>query len=541
MMPHTGGETMSRDRESALALERLRKLVRDMEAELARLEGAPDVPAAAMETLRLEQVLEFTRCFMTAQTVFEAMDTALVGLLRLLDAHRAFASVSGVDRDAYARVEEELQHTTRRRVERAARTLAQRVGDEGQLAVVDPSADAELDALREGHDVGPGALVAFQTREGRGTLYVERDPHGRPFEPAEMQMLDLLGRYLAESLPATLQAEEQRQSKLQLALLNRLYEGLSQSLELDQVLDLIAEITLEVTEAERAFILLMAGTQLYFGAGRDAAGPLPQQSTRDISRSVCRKVVETEEGVYVYDMADSAEFSQARSVVSLRINSVIAVPLRSQAGLTGVLYVDSRSKLLTSLQQKLGVLTTVSHVASLAVESAKLYRQATVDGLTGTYVRSFFMLRLEEEIRRSQRYGRTFSLLVMDIDRFKTVNDSHGHQVGDDVLKAVADCIKRSIRGGVDMAGRYGGDELIVLLPETSADGARIVAERIRSVVAGSPVALPTGGSLDVTVSIGISTFPQGGDSASQLFAHADQALYAAKQAGRNCFRVYGS
>jgi diguanylate cyclase (GGDEF)-like protein len=300
----------------------------------------------------------------------------------------------------------------------------------------------------------------------------------------------------------------------------------------------VAQVTLEVTEAERAFIFLMAANQLYFGAARDANGPLPQMATRDISRTVCRKVVETGEGVYVYDM-EGSEFALTRSVVSLQINSVVAVPLRSQAGLTGVLYVDSRGKLLTSLQQKLGVLTTVSHVASLAVESAKLYRQATVDGLTGLYVRSFFMLRLEEELRRSLRYGRKFALLVLDIDRFKTVNDTHGHQVGDDAIQVVAQAIKGSIRAGVDLPGRYGGDELVLMLPETDAAGARIVAERIRGTVANTPVPLPGGGSLNVTVSIGVAPFPEAGDSASQLFARGDQALYMAKQAGRNCYRVF--
>jgi diguanylate cyclase (GGDEF)-like protein len=162
-----------------------------------------------------------------------------------------------------------------------------------------------------------------------------------------------------------------------------------------------------------------------------------------------------------------------------------------------------------------------------------------VDGLTGLYVRSFFMLRLEEELRRSLRYGRKFALLVLDIDRFKTVNDTHGHQVGDDAIQVVAQAIKGSIRAGVDLPGRYGGDELVLMLPETDAAGARIVAERIRGTVANTPVPLPGGGSLNVTVSIGVAPFPEAGDSASQLFARGDQALYMATQAGRNCSRVF--
>jgi diguanylate cyclase (GGDEF)-like protein len=530
---------MQQEELGSAPLARARALIHQLEAELAKLALSPaEAPAGVLER-RLELVLQFAAAFLTPDGLVETLDRALDGILRAAGAKRGFLSLRDVGVPGLELGGDHQQGEVRLRVERMARALATRALETGKpLAIAHPGMEPALAEAIAGATVGPVACVPFADDGVRGAVYLEREPEAPAFAEPELRLVQLLGRFTARALPHVRAAAELRDNRLQLELLNRLYESLSQSLELEQVLDHVAQVTLEVTEAERAFILLMAGNQLYFGAARDANGPLPQMATRDISRTVCRKVVETGEGVYVYDM-EGSEFALTRSVVSLQINSVVAVPLRSQAGLTGVLYVDSRGKLLTSLQQKLGVLTTVSHVASLAVESAKLYRQATVDGLTGLYVRSFFMLRLEEELRRSLRYGRKFALLVLDIDRFKTVNDTHGHQVGDDAIQVVAQAIKGSIRAGVDLPGRYGGDELVLMLPETDAAGARIVAERIRGTVANTPVPLPGGGSLNVTVSIGVAPFPEAGDSASQLFARGDQALYMAKQAGRNCYRVF--
>jgi diguanylate cyclase (GGDEF)-like protein len=144
------------------------------------------------------------------------------------------------------------------------------------------------------------------------------------------------------------------------------------------------------------------------------------------------------------------------------------------------------------------------------------------------------MIRMDEEANRSARYGRAFSLLVMDIDHFKKFNDNYGHQTGDEVIKLVAHIVKRAIRQGLDIPGRYGGEELVLMLPETNAEGAHVVAERIRENIANTPLPGPNGESLRVTVSIGVAVFPANGGNAHQLFERADQALYQSKQNGRN-------
>jgi diguanylate cyclase (GGDEF)-like protein len=140
---------------------------------------------------------------------------------------------------------------------------------------------------------------------------------------------------------------------------------------------------------------------------------------------------------------------------------------------------------------------------------------------------------LKEEAERWRRYHHSCALLIVDLDHFKTVNDTWGHPVGDEVLRAVAARILREIRPA-DRAARSGGEEFAILLPETGGAGALALAERVRAAFAASPITLTSGQAIDLTVSIGGAAFPDDAGDAEGLIAAADRALYAAKQAGRN-------
>ena len=170
----------------------------------------------------------------------------------------------------------------------------------------------------------------------------------------------------------------------------------------------------------------------------------------------------------------------------------------------------------------------------------ELRRQAETDELTGLQNRRSMLQLLKGEVQRSARYGHVPALLYLDIDNFKSINDTHGHVIGDVVIRAVAERIVSALRDDVDRVGRLGGDEFAVLLPETAIAGAMIAAERIRQSVAFDPIDVD-GQTLDITVSIGIATWndraePRGGrfESVEGWLARADEALYTAKRAGRN-------
>jgi diguanylate cyclase (GGDEF)-like protein len=158
---------------------------------------------------------------------------------------------------------------------------------------------------------------------------------------------------------------------------------------------------------------------------------------------------------------------------------------------------------------------------------------ATHDGLTGLLNHRGFMHCLKEEVERWRRYHHSCALLIVDLDHFKTVNDTWGHPAGDEVLRAVAARILREIRP-TDRAARSGGEEFAILLPETGGAGALALAERVRAAFAASPITLTSGQAIDLTVSIGGAAFPDDAGDAEGLIAAADRALYAAKQAGRN-------
>jgi diguanylate cyclase (GGDEF)-like protein len=163
-----------------------------------------------------------------------------------------------------------------------------------------------------------------------------------------------------------------------------------------------------------------------------------------------------------------------------------------------------------------------------------IQQQALTDALTGLPNHRAIMDQFSKELARVQRYNHLFSLLFFDVDCFKRVNDTYGHTAGDTVLQEIGKRARRVLRSS-DTVGRFGGEEFIILLPETDAQAASIVAERIRYTIADGPVAIPdVEGGLLITASLGFSTFPQDGTSEQELLTQADEAMYIAKHLGRN-------
>lgn len=178
----------------------------------------------------------------------------------------------------------------------------------------------------------------------------------------------------------------------------------------------------------------------------------------------------------------------------------------------------------------------------LDAANKELRRLTSLDGLTGIANRRHFDDMLEREWRRSMRQGAEFSIVMCDVDNFKAFNDSLGHHAGDDCLKAVAGALTQAMDRGGDLVARYGGEEFVVILPNTSLEGARIVAERMRLAVEALAITHPTAADGRITASFGIAAgiaMPE--TDAVKLVKTADEALYRAKADGRNCIRVIRS
>ena len=216
------------------------------------------------------------------------------------------------------------------------------------------------------------------------------------------------------------------------------------------------------------------------------------------------------------------------------IGYILAVLVGSASGTLGPATVATVGVNLTAL-------ILLSYVAMVIARAQRRTRDAairlsTVDSLTGLFNRTFFFAAIEREIARSARSGRGFCLLMMDLDELKSINDRVGHFHGDRVLRGVGDVITLGVRQ-IDTAARYGGDEFVVLLPETDPTGAFVLAEKIRLGVRSMAVELPPG-SPQPSLSIGVVAYPDDGRTADELIISADGAMYASKRAGKD--RVTG-
>jgi diguanylate cyclase (GGDEF)-like protein len=209
----------------------------------------------------------------------------------------------------------------------------------------------------------------------------------------------------------------------------------------------------------------------------------------------------------------------------------LAVLLRYQEAVHGVVLVGPRRDGSAWVDEDYGVLETLGSHAAVALANARLYREATTDDLTGLTHRKHFLRRLEEEQARARLADQSLAVLMIDVDRFKRVNDTYGHPVGDRVLKGVAWTILRAVRHP-DVASRFGGEEFAVLLCGTNLAGAQSVAERIREAVEGERYARGSA----VTVSVGVALHRPAAESLAvgDVIAAADAALYDAKRGGRN-------
>jgi len=186
-------------------------------------------------------------------------------------------------------------------------------------------------------------------------------------------------------------------------------------------------------------------------------------------------------------------------------------------------------------------LRTFANQAAVAVDNVRVHEEAQrlslTDPLTGLWNYRYLRESVRREVERAHRFGRTLSVLVLDLDRFKEVNDSYGHSAGDTVLAEFSRRIRAEIRE-VDLAFRQGGEEFVALLPETDATGAAVVAQRLGAVVRATPISVAPDVAVPVSVSIGVAVFPDHGATGAHVLQAADDALYAAKSAGRDTFRV---
>jgi diguanylate cyclase (GGDEF)-like protein len=304
--------------------------------------------------------------------------------------------------------------------------------------------------------------------------------------------------------------------------------AINSTLDLDETLTTIANVVHGALDISKLTIYEL-----------DDSEPIARPVVAKYGRDLIGKERLQEEEVYVQGTA-LGEAIAARRVV-LQHNDFqrsAFIPLIAKSSVLGVMRLEDPDGAQPFTEQDAGLFHLLGSQIAIAINNAHLYAMAVTDGLTRLYVRRYFDLRMEEEFDQAKRYDRPFSVLLLDVDHFKKFNDTYGHQVGDVVLQQVARLIQDNTRRA-DICCRYGGEEMAVILPETALQEAAVLANklcaRIRERAFGS-----SDQQLHVTVSIGVAEFHSQVDEAHRIVKAADEALYRAKELGRNRVELAG-
>ncbi|HOT27548.1 MAG TPA: diguanylate cyclase [Candidatus Ozemobacteraceae bacterium] len=314
----------------------------------------------------------------------------------------------------------------------------------------------------------------------------------------------------------------------------------------DKLIRQLLEMATSALKAERASLMLLVdqtdelSTRIVLGLDEAEEASLPSETRIKSGDGVAGTVLKTGQSILVNEGCNDPIFKSYDSTAAFehRIRNLLSVPLKVKDRVTGVVNIVNKMSEEGFSPDDQRLMEALAHQAAMAVEHARLYELAITDGLTKLFIHRYFQARLDEEIMRAKRYHTTVSLILFDIDHFKKFNDTYGHQQGDIVLIETAKLIKQAVRDTVDIPARYGGEEFAIILPETDAKGAQLVAERLRKTVESYDYP-GQGKALKVTISLGIASFPDHASTKPVLIKKADVALYACKEKGRNCSSIY--
>jgi len=328
--------------------------------------------------------------------------------------------------------------------------------------------------------------------------------------------------------------------------LNALYSisrNISELINLDKILKDVLDEAIKTLDTERGSLMLIDDDEqkLEVKVATGFSGTAENKVLIPIGEGIAGKVFSDCESIVSNSGDIDPRFKSFSSMEpgasagqAYKVRNLLCVPLiMGEKKCIGVINIVNKIDNSRFTEDDVKLMETIAHHAATLIENSKLYKLATVDGMTGLYVHRYFQVRLKEEFIRSVRYDNNISVIMTDIDHFKKFNDTYGHQCGDMVLTHVAKIVRDTIRN-IDIAARYGGEEFAVILPETENDGAFKLAERIRKNVEESYCQTPKG-ALKVTISLGVASNPDcHAPTQASLIACADSALYKSKEGGRN-------
>lgn len=314
---------------------------------------------------------------------------------------------------------------------------------------------------------------------------------------------------------------------------------INEQMDIMRALENALDAFLRLSGAERGIIVVHEQGQVQWQASRDTKHQTLDADALELSQTLLQRALAGED-VVILNTTDDPAIRAIGSVRLLGIVSVACLPLRTRGRIVGAVYVDCRARPLALSEGRIGLLRAVAGHIALAIDNARLYSRSIHDVATELHNHTYFETRLGEELSRSERKGRSITVLVLDLDNFKTINDTYGHAVGTALLREFAKFLADTVRGqdivsyrGEDcLLARYGGDEFELLLSETDAKQAEQLCTRLIKTLSEKTFTVNKT-PITLSATIGTATYPQDGTTPEALFLRADEALCAAKQQGK--------
>jgi diguanylate cyclase (GGDEF)-like protein len=354
----------------------------------------------------------------------------------------------------------------------------------------------------------------------------------KPFDKAELLARAQTLLSLKHAVTSAIQNEKLFENEKQKRILERtlleVTNAITSTLDLKEVLTKVMEAMSNFIHFSKSIVALKEDGRFEVAVvgGRDAEG-IREGSPLDVSGDgFLREIAATRKPV-IGRGAESG-FQKWRGDGEL----LAGVPILYRGDILGVIVISCREE---DVSREL--LFTLAGQAGVAIQNARMFKKisvmATTDGLTGLYNRRYFFELVEKEFAKFKRHGRGFAVCMLDLDHFKNINDTHGHAIGDEVLRHLSRKLTQTLRD-YDIVGRYGGEEFAVAFPDTPPKVAAAIMERFRAAIADSTVETESGAEVRYTVSVGVASFAKDGVSVQEVFDKADKRLYQAKSGGRN-------
>ncbi len=376
------------------------------------------------------------------------------------------------------------------------------------------------------------SLVAVPVMDGNFPLGVITADSARfhAFSSADSDILQMFSKQLMRILQRERVYPQIYRSHTTLKVLHEESSKLLSSLDMDVIARSLTDGAYRIAPSEIVFFIAKGKE---FEVLRQLGIPAQKKKIFTLKGTLLDMVVKNKEPFYLSDVRHYR--SPIMPFKTDNLGSVFALPMLYEKEILGMLALLSE-KINALSPYQIELLEVLGNQASTSIANARFHaeieRLAITDGLTGLFNHRHFQERLSQEFSRIDRFSEPLSVLIIDIDHFKKINDTYGHPVGDAVLKGVADKIRKTIRN-IDISARYGGEEFAVILIGTDERGAMNMAERLRKAVMNKTFSADKN-TFNVTISIGISTYTKGIKRKEELIEKADKALYQAKRGGRN-------